>query len=211
MDAAQTGDPTAVDGGVGGWGRGRMRTAVGAGAAVVVALLAGVSAGEVLGWETGQRILAGATGVGPGAGEDGEIPTGTKLSPFDTAAPAVHNLDGPLLDALRRAAGDARGQGIDMTVTSGWRSRSYQQRLLDRGVVTYGSAEQARRFVSTPDRSAHVTGKAVDVGPTDAAYWLARHGARYGLCQVYTNEIWHFELLTAPGGTCPAQLPDAAG
>ncbi|MFE6871488.1 M15 family metallopeptidase [Kitasatospora sp. NPDC057692] len=152
---------------------------------------------------------ATATATGPEA--DGEIPDGRTLSPFDTASPAVGNLDAPLREALQRAATDARAQRIEMTVTSGWRSRAYQQRLLDRAVSRYGGLERARQFVNTPDRSAHVTGKAVDVGPTDADYWLIQHGAAYGLCQVYANEVWHFELLTRPGGTCPAQLQDAAG
>ncbi|MGK4581975.1 M15 family metallopeptidase [Kitasatospora sp. HPMI-4] len=146
-----------------------------------------------------------------GSGADGEIPDGKTLSPFDTEAPAVRNLDGPLLDALRQAASDARAQGIEMNVTSGWRNKTYQQRLLDRAVAKYGSLEKARQFVNTPEKSAHVSGKAVDVGPTNADYWLIQHGARYGLCQVYANEIWHFELRTTPGGTCPELLPDAAG
>ncbi|MFE7190417.1 M15 family metallopeptidase [Kitasatospora sp. NPDC057541] len=158
---------------------------------------------------TAAKPTATATATGPEA--DGEIPDGRAPSPFDTATPAVGNLDAPLREALQRAATDARAQRIEMTVTSGWRSKAYQQRLLDRAVIRYGSPERARQFVNTPDKSAHVTGKAVDVGPTDADYWLVQHGAEYGLCQVYANEIWHFELLTRPGGTCPAQLQDAAG
>ncbi|MFE6050494.1 M15 family metallopeptidase [Kitasatospora sp. NPDC056446] len=197
-----------------GTARGRRRLAVGAGAAAVLVLTgAGACAADPPGAGAVLRTLAAGAGVATatGAGDDGEIPDGTKLSPFDTEAPAVRNLDAPLLAALRQAAGDAQAQGIAMTVTSGWRSKAYQQRLLDRAVTRYGSLEAARRFVNTPDKSAHVTGKAVDVGATDADYWLIQHGARYGLCQVYTNEIWHFELRTEPGGTCPAQLPDAAG
>ena len=49
----------------------------------------------------------------------------------------------------------------------------------------------------------HVTGDAVDVAPTAAAYWMSQHGDRFGLCQAYAKEIWHYELLTEPGGTCP--------
>jgi LAS superfamily LD-carboxypeptidase LdcB len=48
--------------------------------------------------------------------------------------------------------------------------------------------------VSTPETSAHVAGEAVDIGPPAAAAWLTEHGARYGLCRVYRNEPWHFEL-----------------
>jgi D-alanyl-D-alanine carboxypeptidase len=56
-----------------------------------------------------------------------------------------------------------------------------------------------------------VTGDAVDIGPTDADSWLQQHGDRYGLCQTYANEMWHFELATEPGGTCPPGKEDAAG
>ncbi|MFD4656093.1 M15 family metallopeptidase [Kitasatospora sp. NPDC058444] len=196
---------------------GRRRLAAGASAAAVLAL-AGACATDPPGTEAVLRTLAATVtaqpvpvAAGAGGEADGEIPDGRTLTPADTGSPAVGNLDKPLLEALQRAAGDARAQGIEMTVTSGWRSKAYQQRLLDRAVNRYGSVEQARKFVNTPEKSAHVTGKAVDVGPTNADYWLIQHGARYGLCQVYNNEIWHFELLTRPGGTCPAPLPDAAG
>ncbi|MFE4977599.1 M15 family metallopeptidase [Kitasatospora sp. NPDC056651] len=196
------------------WGGGRRRAVVGASAVGALALAVSCAGGPPAG-ESALRTLAATAGLSAspsgGAGEDGRVPDGVALSPFDDRAAAVRNLDPALLAALREAAGAAKAQGIEMSVTSGWRSTGYQQRLLDRAVVTYGSLEQARRFVNTPEKSAHVSGKAVDVGPTNADYWLIQHGAAYGLCQVYGNEIWHFELLTTPGGTCPAMLPDAAG
>ncbi|MFJ9446659.1 M15 family metallopeptidase [Kitasatospora sp. NPDC101235] len=194
--------------------RGKRWLAAGGASAAAVLALAGAYAADPPGTEAALRSLAATVTAQPpvaGGEADGEVPDGRTLSPSDTAAPAVSNLDKPLREALQRAAEDARAQGIEMTVTSGWRSKAYQQRLLDRAVSKYGSVEQARRFVNTPEKSAHVTGKAVDVGPTNADYWLIQHGAKYGLCQVYNNEIWHFELLTPPGGTCPAPLPDAAG
>ncbi|MFD8480869.1 M15 family metallopeptidase [Kitasatospora sp. NPDC059673] len=142
---------------------------------------------------------------------DGELAAGVSVSPFDDSSAAVSGLDPALLAAVRAAATDAKAQGIDLRVTSGWRSRSYQQRLLDAAVKKHGSPELARRYVNTPDKSSHVSGKAVDIGPTNADDWLNRKGAKYGLCQVFANEMWHFELLTTPGGRCPSQLPDAAG
>ncbi len=81
----------------------------------------------------------------------------------------------------------------------------------DDAVRVYASEEVARQFVATPERSHHVTGNAVDIGNLDAQLWLQQHGAQWGLCQIYANERWHFEIATTPGGTCPAQLPDAAG
>ncbi|ROP42503.1 M15 family metallopeptidase [Saccharothrix texasensis] len=143
--------------------------------------------------------------------EDGSIPDHTSISPDDSGHPAISGLDPDLLAAVRRAAADARAAGVELRVTSGWRSKAYQQRLLDEAVAAHGSLEEARRLVSTPEKSAHVTGKAVDIGPTDAADWLIRNGSDHGLCQTYANEMWHFELSTTPGGECPAPRDDAAG
>ncbi|MEU8538421.1 M15 family metallopeptidase [Streptomyces sp. NPDC048717] len=151
------------------------------------------------------------TDSGPEDTDSDTRPEGRPLTPFDTHHPAVGRLDARLLKAVQAAARDARADGVEFRVTSGWRTREHQQRLLDEAVERYGSVEQARRFVSTPRKSAHVSGKAVDIGPTDADDWLIRKGSAYGLCQVYNNEMWHFELLTTPGGTCPSLLIDAAG
>src|SRR5690606_19752374 len=150
----------------------------------------------------------GAPGAPVGA-EDGYIPDGEVLSPLDVDHPAIAKLDPDLLDAVQRAAADAEAEGIVMVVTSGWRSPRYQQVLLDEAVLTYGSEEEARKWVNTPDRSSHVTGEAIDIGYEDADFWLIEHGYRYGLCQTYANEIWHFELAVEPGETCPAPLDDA--
>ena len=128
----------------------------------------------------------------------------------DTRLPALANLDPALLAAVRRAAHAAAAHGITVRVTSGWRSRQYQQRLLDQAIHKYGSYHEARRWVRTPNDSQHVVGAAIDIGPTDAADWFSRHGSDYGLCQVYANEMWHYELLTTPHGECPALRPDNA-
>lgn len=49
-----------------------------------------------------------------------------------------------------------------------------------------------------------VGGDAVDIGSFDATAWRSEHGARYGLCQIYSNEPWHYELRPqAIGRGCP--------
>ena len=143
--------------------------------------------------------------------ENGYIAAGDSVSPFDEHLPTIANLDPALLAAVQAAARDAQVDGVPMVVTSGWRSASYQQALLDEATVTYGSRDEARKWVNTPELSAHVPGHAVDIGYTDANSWLSIHGADYGLCQIYGNEMWHFELATEPGGTCPLMKNDAAG
>lgn len=141
---------------------------------------------------------------------DGYIADDEPLSPFAVAHPAIGNLDPALRAAIQRASRDAARDGVTLSITSGWRSARYQQALLDEAIATYGSEAEARRWVNTPERSTHVTGNAVDVGPLDAGSWLSQHGNAYGLCQIYANELWHYELATAPGGVCPQQLGDAS-
>jgi D-alanyl-D-alanine carboxypeptidase len=123
---------------------------------------------------------------------DGAIPHGTTV--FDDEIPGVANLDPALLGALRQAATDAANDGVVFFVDSGWRSPEYQEHLLHEAVSEYGSEKEAARWVATPSRSAHVSGDAVDIGPSDATAWLSEHGAEYGLCQIYSNEPWHYEL-----------------
>ncbi|MEC3980832.1 M15 family metallopeptidase [Amycolatopsis sp. H20-H5] len=113
---------------------------------------------------------------------------------FHDAIPAVTNLDPALLAALRRAAADAADDGVEFAVNGGWRSPEYQEQLFREAISKYGTEEEAARWVATPDTSAHVSGDAVDIGPADARAWLAEHGAGYGLCQIYRNEPWHYEL-----------------
>jgi D-alanyl-D-alanine carboxypeptidase len=138
---------------------------------------------------------------------DGAVPDGTTV--FDDGVPGVASLDPALLGALRQAAKDAAGAGVEFLVDSGWRSPEYQERLLQDAVSEYGSVEEAARWVATPETSAHVSGDAIDIGPFDATAWLSEHGAEYGLCQIYGNEPWHYELRPeAIDHGCPAMYAD---
>jgi LAS superfamily LD-carboxypeptidase LdcB len=137
------------------------------------------------------------------------MPDGTSV--FDDDVPGVANLDPALLKALRQAATAAADDGIGFVVNSGWRSPAYQEHLLDDAIRKYGSKAEASRWVAPPDRSEHVSGHAVDIGPTAAAAWLSAHGTAYGLCRIYGNEPWHFELRSdAVEHGCPAMYADAA-
>ncbi|WP_350348380.1 M15 family metallopeptidase [Agromyces sp. G08B096] len=138
---------------------------------------------------------------------DGELPDG--VSVFDDGYPGVTRLEPTLLAALRAAGSAASDEGIEVLVTSGWRSPEYQERLLQDAVSTYGSEEEAARWVATAETSAHVSGEAVDVGSWDAMDWLAEHGAEFGLCRTYANEPWHFEFQPdAPDMGCAELYAD---
>ena len=138
---------------------------------------------------------------------DGAVPDGTTV--FDDEIPGVAKVESALLGALRQAATDAAGDGVEFVVDSGWRSPAYQEQLLHEAVLKYGSEAEAARWVATPDTSAHVSGDAVDIGPSNAAAWLSEHGAEYGLCPIYGNEPWHYELRPeAIDRGCPAMYAD---
>ena len=143
-----------------------------------------------------------------GLGEaDGAVPDGVTV--FDDKVPGVINLDPDLLGALRRAARAAAQDGVVFYVNSGWRSPAYQAQLLKQAVDKYGSTEEAARWVATPENSPHVQGHAIDIGRSDATAWLAEHGAVYGLCQIYDNEPWHYELRPeAAEHGCPPRYAD---
>lgn len=138
---------------------------------------------------------------------DGVVPVGVTV--FEDGYPAVAKLAPDLRAALRRAATAAAGYRVEFHVDSGWRSPRYQEQLLEQAISKYGSREAAARWVATPDTSAHVSGDAVDIGPSNAAAWLSRHGARYALCQINRNEPWHYELRpNAVGYGCPRMYAD---
>ncbi|MBB5954293.1 hypothetical protein FHS29_000863 [Saccharothrix tamanrassetensis] len=139
--------------------------------------------------------------------DHGALPEGVTV--FDDEHPGVANLDPDLLRALRAAATEAADDGIEFYVNSGWRSPEYQDRLLHKAISEHGSAEEAARWVATANTSAHVAGNAVDIGRSDAKAWLSQHGAKYGLCQIYRNEPWHYELRPeAVDHGCPAMYAD---
>jgi D-alanyl-D-alanine carboxypeptidase len=153
------------------------------------------------------RPAPGPEDRGASAVADGAAPDHMAVS--SNEFPGVANLDVALLGALRRAAIDAGGAGVTFYVDSGWRSPAYQERLFRQAVSKYGSEREAARWVATPETSAHVSGDAVDIGPPRATAWLSKHGSRFGLCQIYRNEPWHYELRPdAIRHGCPTMYAD---
>lgn len=131
------------------------------------------------------------------------------MTVFDDTVPAVYHLDPGLLKALRQAATAAADDGVEFYVNSGWRSPEHQNQLLREAVSKYRSEDEAARWVATAATSPHVSGDAVDIGRSDATAWLSEHGAEYGLCQIYRNEPWHYELrTTAIDRGCPRMYAD---
>ena len=187
-------------------GRERMvwRTAV-----VLAAVLAAGPAWDAVGghlpWATAQPAAPTTGATPPADGAPVALEPGDPAPQEPTGTGDTEHLRPAMRRALRRAQAAAAADGIDLRVTSGWRSRAKQEQLFEEAVAKYGSRAKAHRWVLLPDESEHVQGGAIDVGPRPAAAWLEQHGVRYGLCRRYANEPWHFELL-APhkGQACPA-------
>ncbi len=134
------------------------------------------------------------------------------LTESRTATGEVTELHALLSARFAVAKSFARADGVTLTLTSGFRSLERQSMLFDREVVIRGSETEAAKWVLPPQFSHHPQGLAIDVNyPGDklGAYWLERHGSRFGLCRVYANEWWHFEGVIAPGERCPAMAPNA--
>lgn len=196
----------------------------------IVLAVVGLIAAVIVAFAVQQSIAAASAAVPPGqsteTGEampndvidgsvvapseaDGVIRDGDQPTVFDVDRVAVSKLDPELLAALQRAATDAADAGVTFLVNSGWRSPALQDRMLQDAVSHYGSEAEAARWVASSATSAHVSGDAVDLGPLPALDWLAQHGAGYGLCQIYANESWHYELRPdAVTQGCPQMYSD---
>jgi len=119
--------------------------------------------------------------------------------------------------ALEKMFADAKQQGIDLMLSSGYRSYSYQVSLYGGYVKTQGQAT-ADTQSARPGYSEHQTGLAVDVEPVsqkcdvDPCFgdlpegkWVAANAYKYGFIVRYTTgneavtgyeaEAWHLRYL----------------
>ncbi len=146
--------------------------------------------------------------VKEGCGQDKSLGA-TKISaPINE----VSELNRFVTNRFLAAQSEARKEGINLVVTSGFRTAARQAYLFDRAVEKYGSAKEASKWVLPPDKSHHPDGIALDInypGDPEDTKWLELNGYKYGLCRVYKNEWWHFEPVIAPGEICPALVPNA--
>ncbi|MEV6428216.1 M15 family metallopeptidase [Nocardia sp. NPDC051463] len=126
------------------------------------------------------------------------------------SATGTEGLEPKLALAYSLAHDQAEAEGVGLSITSGYRTPEQQEELWLNGLQTYGSPDEARRWVLPSSESTHVSGQAIDVGPRGGAQWLEANGNRWGLCRIYENEWWHFELATLPGLACPPLRADAS-
>jgi D-alanyl-D-alanine carboxypeptidase len=125
--------------------------------------------------------------------------------------------------ALEQMFTDAKAQGIDLMLSSGYRSYSYQVSLYNGYVQSQGQAT-ADQQSARPGYSEHQTGFAVDVEPvsknceleqcfgtTPEGKWVAANAYKYGFIVRYTTgnqsitgyepEPWHIRYIGVPLAT----------
>lgn len=144
-----------------------------------------------------------------GCGSERESLGATKIgTPLDEAT----GLNPYVKNRFLAAQSEARKEGINLVITSGFRTAARQEYLFNRAIRKYGSAKEASKWVLPPDKSHHPDGIALDInypGNPEDTKWLEENGYKYGLCRVYKNEWWHFEPVIAPGNTCPPLVDNA--
>lgn len=155
-------------------------------------------------------VIAAVAVLGATAAFGVHLLGGLAANGADDLPEAATGLDPELQRRFDAARAAAAAEGVELRLTSGWRSAAEQQAIVDDAIDTYGSLEEARRWVLPPESSAHVQGKAIDVGPTDGALWLEQHGLELGLCRTYANELWHFEMLADGADQCPEMHLDSS-
>ena len=123
-----------------------------------------------------------------------------------------------IVPSLEKMFADAKAQGHDLMVASGFRSYEQQQAYFDTYTAEFGR-EAANRFSALPGQSEHQTGLSLDIAYTDmkdcyldacfgerpAGKWLAANSYEYGFIlrypadkvdvTKYQYEPWHFRYI----------------
>lgn len=117
----------------------------------------------------------------------------------------------PVEIALRKMASAAKNDGINLVVSSTYRSYDYQKNLYERNVRQLGKAV-ADRESAPPGASQHQLGVAVDFGSitdefaqTKQGQWLAANAGNYGWSLSFPDgyedvtgyrwECWHYRYI----------------
>jgi hypothetical protein len=148
--------------------------------------------------------------------EDISVPSLTKASYGHSVGNLIRKDDGGSVSGTQGLTGDfsqrltqmildAKAQGIDLGVGSGYRSYEKQKRLWEQALKKYGSPEKARKWVAPPGGSFHNKGLAVDLNSngqflgkdanSKATEWAHANAKKYGLHFRMGHEPWHIEPI----------------
>ena len=126
-------------------------------------------------------------------------------------------LDTRIIDAMDQFVSDTRAQGLNVVMTSGYRSYDTQMDLFQNKVDEYGDEETAATIVARPGTSEHQTGLAADIcddyyeymneslEQTETYQWMSKHCQEYGFIVRFPKgkgditdiiyEPWHYRYV----------------
>jgi LAS superfamily LD-carboxypeptidase LdcB len=126
-------------------------------------------------------------------------------------------------DAFVRMAEAARKDSVELITDSGFRSASFQRKIIRRRLAEGASFEEVVRFAAPPGYSEHETGLVVDLVPSEARFahtpiyeWLTQHAQTYGFVESLPEdstgeafwESWHWRFDGVADTIPPAPLMD---
>jgi len=127
----------------------------------------------------------------------GALPGGGAASAGEYRGPFANRQGKPMRPdvalAFDRMAAAARADGVDLIVTSAFRTDAEQARLF--------AQHPDPKWVAPPGKSLHRLGTELDLGPPFAYAWLARNAGRFHFSQRYSWEPWHFGFTLNAGST----------
>ena len=109
--------------------------------------------------------------------------------------------------AFSRMAAVAKKDSIDLIIDSGYRSASFQERIIIQRLEAGKSVQEILTMVAPPGYSEHETGRAVDLVPSEALFassrtyrWLKENASHFGFRESYPEsaadsiswEPWHW-------------------
>lgn len=105
-------------------------------------------------------------------------------------------------EALQAMQAAAKADGVNLTVTSAFRSDAYQAQLFKKAVAKYGSESAARKWVAPPGKSQHRSGRALDIKLEKGVHaWLSKNAAKFGFYQPMSWEDWHWTFTGKARGS----------
>ncbi len=132
------------------------------------------------------------------------------LSPDVSFAESNIYVTAPTAAAFLRMAAQARLDGVELLVDSGYRSPSYQRHIFERLLDEGKDFDEIAMGVAPPGYSEHMSGTAVDLVPSDWSFhtseaerWMLENGNIFGFFQSYpekssagfTWEPWHWRYI----------------
>ncbi len=122
-----------------------------------------------------------------------------------------HRFRAAALPALKTMSRDAEKEGIQLMISSAYRSWEYQKKLFERYTAQDGLAA-AERYSARPGASQHQLGTVIDFGSIDDSFaetragkWLKENAWKYGFSMSYPKgmeeltgyvwESWHYRYI----------------